>query len=67
MEEDEMGGTCRIYAGEVHIVFRVNMKGERHYKYKAGGRALKSWLKRQDGRVLNGVIWLRTGTTGGLL
>jgi hypothetical protein len=27
MEEEEMDGSHRTYEGEVHILFRVNMKG----------------------------------------
>jgi hypothetical protein len=56
--------------GEVHIKFwSENLKLRDHSEVLgAGGKTILEWiLGKEDGKVWTGFIWLRIGTSGGLL
>jgi hypothetical protein len=58
--------------GENRIAYRILVgepEGKNHCEdLDVGGRIILEWiLKRYDGVVWNGLIWLRIGTSEGLL
>jgi hypothetical protein len=56
--------------GEVHKVFWLGRPKGRNHLEDPGvdGRIILKWIfKKCDGRTWTGLIWLRIGTSGGLL
>jgi hypothetical protein len=72
IKEDEMGGTCGTYGGEVYTGVRIlvgNKKESDSLKdLGVDGRIiLKLMVKHSFGKAWIGFIWFRIGTSGGLL
>jgi hypothetical protein len=64
-----MGGTCSVYGRNAYNILVGNLK-ERDYSedLDACGKIILDWiLGKQCGKVWTGFIWLRTGTSRGLL
>jgi hypothetical protein len=60
--EDEMGGACNTNGGRrgMHIGYWWGSQSKRDQC----GRILLRWsLKKQDGAVWTGLVWLRIGTS----
>jgi hypothetical protein len=71
IKEDEMSGTSSTHGrgDKSQKLLLVNVKGRDHLENsRVDGRIILEWiLKKYDGKVWNGFIWLGVGTGGGLL
>jgi hypothetical protein len=71
IKEDEMGRTCSTYR-EKRNIYRISVKkpgGKRAVgRYRSGWKIILKWvLEKLDAVEGTGFIWLRMGTSEGLL